>query len=187
MIYIGKYMKRAKNPSYIKIIDQFYLDDLNYCDNMKKLSRIFKGEGNISCKCLAKVFNDNYAFSQYADSYANESSKYSIKIHPLPIIGKKITYRYCKHDSTQTIITTESQLLFIKWAIESGFYTWVAVQRENNKNSSDIITDYIQTRRNNKYGKLVDKINEIADTNNTKSDILLYMKSEDNVKFNLSV
>jgi hypothetical protein len=175
-------MKCTKNPSYIKIIDQFYRDDLSYRNNMKKLSRIFKGEGNISCKCLAKFFNDNSAFSQYADSYANESSKYSITIHPLPIIGKKITYRYCKHDSTQTIITTESQLLFIKWAIESGFYNWVALQHENNQ--SDEITDYMQTCNNNKYDELVDKI---ADTHNTKLDIFLYMKSEDNVKINLSV
>ena len=187
-------MSHIKNLSYMESINKFYIENPDYCNNMNKLSKLLKGEGTITRKDLLKAFIDVDAFSPYADSYAKESSKYNIKMHPSPIIGDKIVYRYCKHDSTQTVLTTESQLLFIKWAIEGGFYSWVASTYKNtihkNKESTDLITDCLvrnslvggQFAHN--YVNLLDKINKIADTR-TNLDIM-YIDGTD-IKINLEI
>jgi len=116
---------------YIKEINNFFLD---YNENTSILVSILKRECNIDSISF-KVFltdsqlklqqEDNEKREQYVKQYLSNKHKYNGMFYPI-LQSNKFLYKYNANDSTQMIWTSQSQLLFFKWALESKLFGLVS-------------------------------------------------------------
>jgi hypothetical protein len=116
---------------FIKEINDYFL---NSDDARSKLISILKHECNIdagsfkvflTCNTLKLQPGDDYKREQYIKQYLHNKKKYSGIFDPISK-SNKFLYKYNASDSTQMIWTSQSQLLFFKWAIESKFFGMVS-------------------------------------------------------------
>ena len=119
------------NLKFIKEIDEFFLDNE---DNASILVSVIKREINIdvvsfylflTCSTLELQQEDCEKRKKYVKQYHHNKKKYDGLFSPLAL-NHKFLYKYNKNDSTQMIWTTQAQLLFFKWAIESKLFGLVS-------------------------------------------------------------